>query len=124
MPPAATFVLSLAIAAVGVVVFVLLALPLPFLLGPMAACLVAGLLGAPLRGSKPVSDGGRNGAVALGRRLWLTSVADSNAKATSSRSRSAGHLKSALDPGMYKPARAAATWLVNRVTSGSIAWNP
>ena len=59
MPAAATLVLSFAIAAAGVSAFLLLSLPLPFLLGPMAACLVAGLLGAPLRGSRPVSDAGR-----------------------------------------------------------------
>jgi uncharacterized protein len=38
-----------AIAAVGVAAFWLVGLPLPFLLGPLAACLLAALAGAPLR---------------------------------------------------------------------------
>lgn len=59
MPPAAVLALTLLIGAAGVGVFLLLSLPLPFLLGPLAACLVAGLMGAPLRGSKPVSDASR-----------------------------------------------------------------
>lgn len=42
-------VLTAAIAATGVAVFELLALPLPFLLGPLAACLVAALGGMQLR---------------------------------------------------------------------------
>lgn len=39
---------TLALSAVGVVIFLLLDLPLPFLFGPMLACLIAALLGAPL----------------------------------------------------------------------------
>lgn len=42
---------TLALAAFGVAVFQLLGLPLPFLFGPMLACLLAALLGAPLRGA-------------------------------------------------------------------------
>lgn len=42
--------LTLAISALGVVVFLAAALPLPFLLGPMTACLLAALAGAPLQG--------------------------------------------------------------------------
>ncbi|WP_375279760.1 AbrB family transcriptional regulator [Pseudooctadecabacter sp.] len=38
-----------AIAAVGVLVFHLLSLPLPWLLGPITACLIAALWGAPMR---------------------------------------------------------------------------
>lgn len=38
--------MTLAIGALGAVVFVLLSLPLPFLLGPLFACLIAGLAGA------------------------------------------------------------------------------
>lgn len=41
---------TLALAALGAGVFVWLALPLPMLLGPMALCLLAALLGAGLRG--------------------------------------------------------------------------
>ncbi|SNR68906.1 AbrB family transcriptional regulator [Puniceibacterium sediminis] len=52
-------VLTIALAAVGTLVFWSLNLPLPFLFGPMFACLCAALLGAPLRGIKPVSQGAR-----------------------------------------------------------------
>lgn len=48
------------IAAVGVAVFHLFALPLPWLLGPIFACLIAALLGAPLRGVKIVNDAMRS----------------------------------------------------------------
>ncbi len=40
----------MALAAVGTAVFWMLGLPLPFLFGPMLACLLAALLGAPLKG--------------------------------------------------------------------------
>jgi uncharacterized protein len=40
---------TLAIAAAGVALFWLLGLPLPFLLGPLFACLVAALMGAAMR---------------------------------------------------------------------------
>ncbi len=43
-------------AGIGVAVFLALGLPLPWLLGPMTACLVAALLGVPLGGVKPVND--------------------------------------------------------------------
>ena len=43
--------LTLAVAVAGVVAFSLLNLPLPFLFGPMFACLVAALAGAPLLGT-------------------------------------------------------------------------
>ncbi len=39
----------------GVAAFHLLALPLPWLLGPIASCLLAALLGVPLGGIKPVN---------------------------------------------------------------------
>ncbi|GAB5378551.1 MAG: AbrB family transcriptional regulator [Acuticoccus sp.] len=42
--------LTLALALLGVGVFWLLGLPLPFLFGPMFACLIAALAGLPLRG--------------------------------------------------------------------------
>lgn len=47
-----TFVL----AALGVVLFHLANLPLPWLLGPIFSCLVAALIGVPLRGIKPLND--------------------------------------------------------------------
>lgn len=46
---------TLALALVGAGVFYLLNLPLPFLFGPMAACLIAALAGAPLKGMGTVS---------------------------------------------------------------------
>lgn len=51
--------LSLAIAAIGVLVFEILGLPLPFLFGPMSACLIAAFFGAPLKESKPFSVASR-----------------------------------------------------------------
>jgi membrane AbrB-like protein len=42
--------LTLAAAALGAAVFVFFGLPLPLLLGPMIACLVVALIGAPLEG--------------------------------------------------------------------------
>ena len=50
---------TLALAAGGTAVFWTLELPLPFLFGPMAACLIAALLGAPLLGVPSVSRGAR-----------------------------------------------------------------
>lgn len=47
------------LAVVGTAVFHFLGLPLPFLFGPMFACLVAAVLGAPLRGMSPISNGAR-----------------------------------------------------------------
>jgi membrane AbrB-like protein len=41
---------ALAASAVGVAVFYVLDLPLPFMLGPMFGCLIAALAGAPLQG--------------------------------------------------------------------------
>ena len=46
---------TLGISVLGVVVFHLLHLPLPFLLGPMSACLVAALMGVKLKGLPVVS---------------------------------------------------------------------
>jgi len=45
-----------AVAGVGVAVFSGLGLPLPWLLGPIFACLIAALLGVPLRGIKIVNE--------------------------------------------------------------------
>ncbi|MEM9099657.1 MAG: AbrB family transcriptional regulator, partial [Pseudomonadota bacterium] len=47
--------LTFAISAAGVAVFELLGLPLPFLLGPLAACLVAALAQIPMREAGPIS---------------------------------------------------------------------
>lgn len=46
---------TLAIALAGAGLFHMFGLPLPFLFGPMAACLIAALAGAPLRGMGMVS---------------------------------------------------------------------
>jgi uncharacterized membrane protein AbrB (regulator of aidB expression) len=50
---------TLGLAALGVALFLALELPLPFLFGPMLACLVAALLGAPLRGAGVASVAAR-----------------------------------------------------------------
>ena len=47
---------TLALSAAGAAIFWALSLPLPLLLGPMFACLVAALAGVPLRGVNPVSE--------------------------------------------------------------------
>lgn len=44
------------VAGIGVAVFKMLHLPLPWLLGPIFACLIAALVGLPLRGIKIVND--------------------------------------------------------------------
>lgn len=46
-------------AAIGAAAFWALGLPLPFLFGPMAACLIAALLGAPLKGLGQISVAAR-----------------------------------------------------------------
>lgn len=51
--------LTLAISAAGTAIFHLLALPLPFLFGPLFLCLFAALLGAPLLGTGQVAVGAR-----------------------------------------------------------------
>ncbi len=43
-------------AGLGVALFYLLALPLPWLLGPIFACLIAALTGIPLGGIKPLNE--------------------------------------------------------------------
>ena len=56
MPPQmARRAATLALALLGAGLFHLLHLPLPFLFGPMTACLIAALAGAPLKGMGPVS---------------------------------------------------------------------
>lgn len=48
------------IAAVGVGVFHRLGLPLPWLLGPIFACLIAALAGVPMKGNKLINDAMRS----------------------------------------------------------------
>ncbi len=50
---------TLALAGLGTLVFWRAGLPLPFLFGPMFACLLAALLGMPLQGVAPVSSAAR-----------------------------------------------------------------
>ena len=54
--PIARLLLTLALAAAGAGVFWLAALPLPLLLGPMFACLIAALAGMPMQGIPVVSN--------------------------------------------------------------------
>jgi hypothetical protein len=58
-PAARDRILTLALATAGVAVFWLLGLPLPFLFGPMTACLIAALAGVRLRGMGQVSVAAR-----------------------------------------------------------------
>lgn len=51
--------LAFVVAGAGVAVFSALALPLPWLLGPIAACLLAALLRVPMGAIKPLNDGMR-----------------------------------------------------------------
>jgi membrane AbrB-like protein len=51
---------TLAVASAGLGLFIWLGLPLPFLFGPMVACLVAALCGARLRGFGQLSTGIRS----------------------------------------------------------------
>lgn len=50
---------TLVAAAIGTAIFYALGLPLPFLFGPMFACLIAALGGAKLKGLGPISVGAR-----------------------------------------------------------------
>ncbi|MBB3711786.1 hypothetical protein FHS00_001357 [Limimaricola variabilis] len=59
LPPAARIALTAAVAALGTLVFHAASLPLPFLFGPMFACLLSALVGLPLRGFGQVSVAGR-----------------------------------------------------------------
>ncbi|MEM1236380.1 MAG: AbrB family transcriptional regulator [Pseudomonadota bacterium] len=61
---------------VGVCVFVLADLPLPWLLGPITACLLAALIGVPMRGIKPLNDAMRTVlGVAVGATLTPAVIA-------------------------------------------------
>jgi membrane AbrB-like protein len=53
------FIYSLIVAALGVAVSKFIDLPLPWLLGPIFACLLAALIGIPMRGIKLLNDGMR-----------------------------------------------------------------
>lgn len=48
--------LTFVIASIGVAAFMAVDLPLPWLLGPIAACLIAALIGIPMRGIKLVNE--------------------------------------------------------------------
>jgi membrane AbrB-like protein len=64
-----------AISGLGVAVFMLLELPLPWLLGPIAACLIAGLSGVELRGAHQLNEAMRAIlGVAIGASLSLSVV--------------------------------------------------
>lgn len=49
-------VTAIGVALIGAVLFYFLKIPLPFLLGPIMACLVAALLRVPMKGIKPVNE--------------------------------------------------------------------
>jgi len=67
---------AFAVAGLGVVVFKLLHLPLPWLLGPIFACLIASLAGVPMRGIKLVNDAMRTIlGVAVGATFTTTLLA-------------------------------------------------
>lgn len=67
--------LTWAISLAGVGAFMMLGLPLPWLLGPILACLIAGIAGVQLRGLKPLNDGMRAVlGVAIGASLSLSVV--------------------------------------------------
>ncbi|WP_370274904.1 AbrB family transcriptional regulator [Pararhodobacter marinus] len=51
--------MTLALSGAGAALFYALHLPLPFLFGPMSACLLAALAGLPLRGSGQIGIGAR-----------------------------------------------------------------
>jgi len=66
---------TVAISGLGVAAFMLSGLPLPWLLGPLCACLAAGLAGVELRGVKAVNEGMRTIlGVAIGASLSLPVV--------------------------------------------------
>ncbi len=51
--------LAMGVGLIGVAAFHIINLPLPWLLGPICACLIAALLRVPMAGIKPVNDGMR-----------------------------------------------------------------
>lgn len=69
-------VYAFAVAGLGVLAFMLLHLPLPWLLGPIFACLIASLFGVPMRGIKIVNDAMRTIlGVAVGATFTTTLLA-------------------------------------------------
>ena len=52
--------LTYVIAGIGVGIFIWLQLPLPWLLGPIFACLIAALAGVPMKGNKLINDAMRS----------------------------------------------------------------
>jgi len=75
---------TLAVAMTGVAVFYLLDLPLPFLFGPMIACLASALAGLDLKGFGQVSVGARTIlGVAVGASVTPALFASAPAMATS-----------------------------------------
>ena len=68
-------ILTLALAMAGTGIFIALGLPLPFLFGPMLACLIAALSGAKLKGMGQVSIAARTIlGVAVGASITLEVV--------------------------------------------------
>jgi membrane AbrB-like protein len=66
---------TFAIALVGVAIFIGLSLPLPWLLGPIIACLFAALAGVPMQGIKLLNDGMRTVlGVAVGATFTTTLI--------------------------------------------------
>jgi uncharacterized membrane protein AbrB (regulator of aidB expression) len=51
---------AFAVAGLGVLAFKIVQLPLPWLLGPIFACLIAALLGVPMRGVKVINEAMRS----------------------------------------------------------------
>ncbi|KMK66551.1 AbrB family transcriptional regulator [Puniceibacterium sp. IMCC21224] len=58
--PSGKRLMTFLIAVIGTALFWLTGLPLPFLFGPLTACLIAALIGVPLRGFGQVSVGARS----------------------------------------------------------------
>lgn len=77
MGPWTRRLLTVTVAAWGLALALATGLPLPFLFGPMLACLIAALLGAPLKGLGPVTDGARTIlGVAIGASVTPALLAD------------------------------------------------
>ena len=71
----ARHIIPIGIGILGAAVFHLLNLPLPFLLGPISACLIAALLGVKMQGIKVLNDGMRSIlGVAIGASLTVPVV--------------------------------------------------
>lgn len=69
--------LTFVIAVIGTLIFAFLDLPLPFLFGPMSACLIAALLNAPIKGFGKASDAARTIlGVAIGASITPALFAD------------------------------------------------